>query len=72
MVNLLMRTGGRRFLTDAIRWPAGPAGGSAVRRVRHLSGDFRVERPGLSSYFLLTTCLPASAVLTLLFWLFRR
>ena len=37
-----------------------------------LPGDIRVSRGNFSFYFPLVTCLVISAVLTLLFWLFRR
>ena len=43
------------------QWPLG-----------RLPGDIRIERPGFSFYFPLTTGLLLSAVLSLLFWLFRR
>ena len=37
-----------------------------------LPGDIVVERPNFRFYFPLATSLVISAVLTLLFWLFRR
>lgn len=37
-----------------------------------LPGDFMIERPGFTFYFPLATSLVVSALLTLLFWLFRR
>ncbi|MCX6967054.1 MAG: DUF2905 domain-containing protein [Verrucomicrobia bacterium] len=37
-----------------------------------LPGDFYVQKPNLSFYFPLTTCLLLSAVLTLVLWLLRR
>ena len=37
-----------------------------------LPGDIRIERDGFGFYFPLTTGLLVSAVLTLLFWLFRK
>ena len=37
-----------------------------------LPGDIQVSRGNFSFYFPLATCLLISAVLTLLFWLFRR
>jgi len=37
-----------------------------------LPGDLVVERPNFRFYFPLATSLVISAVLTLLFWLFRR
>jgi hypothetical protein len=38
----------------------------------HLPGDIRIDRPNFRFYFPLTTCLLASAVLTLILWLLRR
>jgi len=43
------------------QWPLG-----------RLPGDLRVERPGFSFYFPLTTGLLISALISLLLWLFRR
>jgi hypothetical protein len=37
-----------------------------------LPGDIRLERPHFSFYFPLTTCLLASAFLSLIFWLFSK
>jgi len=37
-----------------------------------LPGDIRIERPGLTLHFPLTTCLVLSALLTLLAQLFSR
>ena len=37
-----------------------------------LPGDLRIERPGFTFYFPVTTCLVISAVLTLLVQLFSR
>ena len=37
-----------------------------------LPGDIRIERPNFRFYFPLTTCLLASALLTLILWLVRR
>jgi hypothetical protein len=37
-----------------------------------LPGDIRVERENFRFYFPVTTCLLASVVLTLLFWLLRK
>lgn len=43
-----------------------------VPYVGKLPGDIRIERPGFTLYFPLTTCLVLSAVLTLLAQLFSR
>jgi Protein of unknown function (DUF2905) len=37
-----------------------------------LPGDFYVQKPNLTFYFPLTTCILVSVVVTLLFWLLRR
>jgi hypothetical protein len=37
-----------------------------------LPGDIRIERDNFSFYFPLTTCLAASAVLSLILWFFNR
>jgi membrane protein implicated in regulation of membrane protease activity len=37
-----------------------------------LPGDISVQRPGVSFYFPVTTCIVISIILTLLMWLFRR
>jgi hypothetical protein len=37
-----------------------------------LPGDIAIQRQNFSFYFPIVTCLVISAVLTLLFWLFRK
>jgi uncharacterized protein HemY len=37
-----------------------------------LPGDVVIRREGFSLYFPIVTCLVVSAVLSLIFWLFRR
>jgi hypothetical protein len=37
-----------------------------------LPGDIVIERDGFRFYFPITTCILASLLLTLIFWLFRR
>ncbi|MHB1397665.1 MAG: DUF2905 domain-containing protein [Trichloromonadaceae bacterium] len=37
-----------------------------------LPGDIRIERENVSFYFPLGSCLLLSALISLLFWLFRR
>jgi membrane protein implicated in regulation of membrane protease activity len=37
-----------------------------------LPGDITINRPGVQMHFPIVTCLVISAVLTLLFWLFRK
>ena len=37
-----------------------------------LPGDILVQRQNVSFYFPVITCLAVSAILTLLFWLFRK
>ena len=50
-----------------VLWKTGGLG--AIGR---LPGDISVERPGMSFYFPITTCIVISVILTLLMWLFRR
>jgi uncharacterized protein HemY len=40
--------------------------------IGRLPGDISVERPGMSFYFPITTCILISVIITLLMWLFRR
>lgn len=40
--------------------------------IGRLPGDITIRRENLTIYFPLATCLLASAVLSILFWLFRR
>ena len=37
-----------------------------------LPGDIAINRPGFQFYFPVVTCVIASVLLTLLFWLFRK
>lgn len=46
--------------------------GGKVPFLGRLPGDIRIERDNFSFYFPLGTCILISAVLSLLFWLFRR
>ena len=50
-----------------VLWKTGGLGG-----LGRLPGDISVQRPGMSFYFPITTCIVISIVLTLLSWLFRR
>jgi hypothetical protein len=50
-----------------ILWKTGGLGG-----LGRLPGDISVQRPGMSFYFPVTTCILISIILTLLMWLFRR
>ncbi|MGA8865053.1 MAG: DUF2905 domain-containing protein [Gallionella sp.] len=38
----------------------------------HLPGDIHIERKGFGFYFPVTTSIIISAVLTILFWIFRK
>ena len=38
----------------------------------HLPGDIYIERKGFSFFFPITTSIVVSAVLSLLFWIFRK
>lgn len=46
--------------------------GSPLQYLGKLPGDIRVEKPGFSFYFPLTTCILISLALTGLFWLIGR
>jgi len=48
-------------------WKTGGLGG-----LGRLPGDISVQRPGVSFFFPITTCILISVILTLLMWLFRR
>jgi len=37
-----------------------------------LPGDLSIQRPGVSFYFPITTCILLSILLSLILWLFRR
>jgi len=41
-------------------------------RIGRLPGDIRIKREGFSFYFPITTCILASLLLTLIFYLFRK
>jgi membrane protein implicated in regulation of membrane protease activity len=71
---MLMLTGGLLLVAGLVLWllERGGAGGHAWSWIGRLPGDIRVERPNFHFYFPLTTCLLASVVLTVLFWLVRR
>ena len=57
---------GALLLLAGILWPA------ISRYVGRLPGDIVVRKPGFTFVFPIVTCLILSALLTLLFWLFRR
>jgi hypothetical protein len=61
MIGLVM------VIAGLIIWKTGGLG-----TLGHLPGDISVQRPGMSFYFPITTCILVSVVLTLLMWLFRR
>ena len=46
--------------------------GSKLPWLGRLPGDIRVERENFRFYFPVTTCLLATVVITLLFWLLRK
>jgi len=46
--------------------------GPGVPWLGRLPGDLRIERPGWSLYFPITTCVILSAVLSLAIYLFQR
>jgi hypothetical protein len=61
MIGLVM------VIAGLIIWKTGGLG-----MLGRLPGDISVQRPGMSFYFPITTCILVSVVLTLLMWLFRR
>ncbi len=46
--------------------------GGRIPLLGKLPGDIRIQRENFSFYFPLATCLVISALLSLIFWLFRR
>jgi Protein of unknown function (DUF2905) len=46
--------------------------GGRIPLLGKLPGDIRIQRENFSFYFPLATCLLISALLSLIFWLFRR
>ncbi|WP_432822971.1 DUF2905 domain-containing protein [Trichloromonas sp.] len=46
--------------------------GGRIPLLGKLPGDLRIQRENFSFYFPLASCLLVSAVLSLIFWLFRR
>ncbi|HEX4084286.1 MAG TPA: DUF2905 domain-containing protein [Chthoniobacteraceae bacterium] len=50
-----------------ILWKTGGLGG-----LGKLPGDISVQRPGMSFYFPITTCILISIILTLVMWLLRK
>lgn len=43
-----------------------------VKHLGRLPGDMRIEKESFNFYFPVATCLLISAVLSLIYWLFRR
>jgi hypothetical protein len=48
------------------------AWGKGMPFLGRLPGDIRIERPGMSFYFPIVTCLVLSAIVSLLLSIFRR
>ncbi len=71
---MLILTGGMLLAAGLVLWlcERGGAPGHAGSWIGRLPGDIRIERPNFRFYFPLTTCLLASVVLTVVFWLLRR
>ena len=67
---LLLVVGGLLVIAGALIY-AGPSLPS-LPPLGKLPGDIRIERPGSSFYFPITTCILLSAVMTLLLYLFSR
>jgi hypothetical protein len=73
LAKLLMFFGAGVFLLGGVFWLASNFGaGNPLQYLGKLPGDIRVERPGFSFYFPLTTCILVSLVLTGIFWLIGR
>jgi len=66
-VRRILIVAGITLLAVGLLWPL-----IARLGLGRLPGDIVVERPSFRFYFPLVTSLLVSAVLTLLFWLFRR
>ena len=66
-VRRILIVAGITLLAVGLLWPL-----IARLGLGRLPGDIVVERPNFRFYFPLVTSLLVSAVLTLLFWLFRR
>jgi len=66
-VRRILIVAGLVLLAAGLLWPVFTRLG-----LGRLPGDIVVERPNFRFYFPLATSLVISAVLTLLFWLFRR
>jgi len=64
---LLFIGGSVMALAGLALWKTGGLGG-----LGRLPGDISVQRPGVSFFFPITTCILISVILTLLMWLFRR
>lgn len=69
----LMLLGAGAFVLGFLFWLASSLGaGSPLQYLGKLPGDIRIEKPGFSFYFPLTTCILISLILSGLFWLFGR
>lgn len=73
LTKTLMLLGAAVFGLGFLLWLASALGaGSPLSYLGKLPGDVRIEKPGFSFYFPLTTCLLISALLSGLFWLIGR
>jgi hypothetical protein len=64
----LILAGVTLILLGLILW----LGGSKLGGLGNLPGDIRIEKPGFSFYFPLTTSLLFSLIISLIFWLIRK
>jgi hypothetical protein len=66
-MNRLLIVAGLILLVIGLAWPW-------LERIGlgRLPGDIVIRREGFSLYFPIVTCILVSAILSLLFWLFRR
>lgn len=73
LAKTLMLLGAAAFGLGLLFWLLSNLGaGSPLHYLGKLPGDIRIEKPGFSFYFPLTTCLLISALLSGLFWLIGR
>jgi hypothetical protein len=69
----LMLLGAGVFLLGLVFWLANLLGaGNPLQQLGKLPGDIRIEKPGFSFYFPLTTCILISLVVSGIIWLIGR
>lgn len=68
----LMLLGAAAFGLGLLVWLLSLLGASPLHFLGKLPGDLRIEKPGFSFYFPITTCILLSILLSGLFWLIGR